>query len=363
MAQWILYPPVPNQLYIPDAMISDMQGPFGQAETANAANFIARLQAEVIGPTTKKSRFAFISPIDALVAELRRTCGKAPIDDIGVFLNALDCWVTEAFGWWAQVEQIGQQTLAVGASLIATAQKAQDEINARPPPNVFTQTEQSFIATTRRIGLSWQRTGNFLLGEAAEWKPLLREVGRISPVLRDIVIVFNDGIDQGTIDGGDPRIVKFRLAMEDVIDNWKVEIVNRVVDVAFATRRFALSVADLNTQLVNAQFLLSALLPGALRTIEDLGATLGQLAKSLELMSMPGNAIRGLFNLAGEGAAALIRKPGGAILDLILKAVLIVGGVAAVGVLGAVILKKAGVIGSGSTPIHGAGHRRRSRLR
>jgi hypothetical protein len=315
----------------------------------------------VIDPTTRKSRFAFISPIDELVAELRRTCGKSPVDDVGLFLSSLDCWVTEAFGWWAQVEQIAQQTLAVGASLIATAQKAQDEINARPPPNVFSQEERTFIETTRRIGISWQRTGNFLLGEAAEWKPILREAGRVSPTLRDIVIVFNDGIDQGTINTDDPRVVAFRTSLEGTVTSWKVEIVNRVVDASFATRRFALSVADLNTQLIGAQFLLSGLVPGALRTIDDLSATLGKLAKSLELVALPGNAIRGLFQLGAEGAAELIAKPGGATLTLILKAAGIVAGVAVVGVAGAILLKKAGVIGQVHPPLRGARRRRYSR--
>ncbi|KKK74243.1 hypothetical protein LCGC14_2885720 [marine sediment metagenome] len=314
----------------------------GQSPAADrvvkAVEFANRARTDVIDPTLAKSATQFLSPIGELRDELRRVCGTGVGEDVevGKFLQVLDCWVTEAFGWWAQTEQIALQTVGVGNAMLGAANKAAE---GRASVQQF-----AFIAQMTTTGLNFLSMGNILLTQAVTWKPVLRNVLAVSHSLRDVVLIFNDSVDQGILPD-DTRTEQLRVSLETTVEAWKREIINRVVDAAFATRQFALGLAEKNTQIIAAGFELAGLTPELLAVISELVLRVQQLAELLDFAALPGRALAGLGGMVGDAAKAVAGGAVNVVFDIALKAALVAGGVAIVATGIAVVLKKTGVIG------------------
>lgn len=316
-----------------------------QDRVRRAVAFANRVQTDVIAPTLAKSPTQLISPVQELRDELRRVCGTGVGEDVevGKFLQILDCWITEAFGWWAQTEQIAVQTTEVGTALLRAGAKQQVGTGSVFDPTTSPEREE-FVERTLRVGLSLQSTGNLLLGQAIGWKPILRNVLVVSHALRDTVVLFNDAVEQGSLPAG-PETEALRQSLEETVTAWKGNIVNRVVDAAFAARRFALQQAARNADIVEAGFDLAALTPQALAIIGQLKERIDELVSLLNVAALPGNALVGLGEMASGAAGAITKGAVNVLFDVAWKAALLAGAVAVVGTSIAVVLKKTGVIG------------------
>ena len=202
----------------------------------------------------------------------------------------------------------------------------------------------AFIAQMTSTGLSFLSMGNVLLTQAVTWKPILRNVLAVSHTLRDVVLIFNDSVDQAILPA-DARTEQLRVSLETTVEAWKREIVNRVVDAAFATRQFALGLAEKNTQIIAAGFELAGLTPELLAVISELVLRVEQLSELLDFAALPGRAISGLGGMVSDATSALASGTVNLVFDIALKAALVAGGVAIVATGIAVVLKKTGVIG------------------
>jgi hypothetical protein len=322
---------------------------FGQSpvqdEIRRAVAFASRARTDVVIPTLAKSATQLISPVQDLRDELRRVCGTGVGEDVeaGKFLQLLDCWITEAFGWWAQTEQIAVQTTDVGTALLKAASKPQVVPGDVTVPITLAE-RRKFAEQATRVGLNLQTTGNVLIAQALSWKPVLRNVLAVSHTLRDTVVLFNDAVDQGSLPN-DAETETLRQSLEETVTAWKGDIVNRVVDAAFATRQFALQQATRNAEIVNAGFDLAALTPQALAVISQLKQRVDELADLLNLAALPGNALIGLGQMVSDAAGAVARGATNLVFDIAWKAAVLAGAVAVVGTGIAVVLKKTGVIG------------------
>jgi len=318
-------------------------------QVARAVAFANRARTTVVDPTLAKSQTRLISPVNELRTELRRVCGTGVGEnvEVGRFLQILDCWVTEAFGWWAQTEQIAVQTIDVGTALLSAGVQVRDAVNqpGSTPEAVGRQFfPPEFINQAISTGTTLQSIGTLMLTQAISWKPVLRDVLLVSHTLRDIVILFNDAVEQGTLPN-DGRTAQLRDSLETTVEAWKREIINRVVDAAFATRRFALGQAQKNQELISIGFDLAALTPQALIVIQDLKRRIDELVSLLDIAALPGNALAGLGEMAADATGAVARGAVNVVFDLGVKLAAIAAGLAIIGTGVAVVLKKTGVIG------------------
>lgn len=325
-----------------------------QEKVERAVAFANRAQTEVINPTVAKSRTQLISPVQELANELRRICGVGVGEsmEVGKFLQVLDCWVTEAFGWWAQIEQVAIQTTNIGTAMLEAAAALRnperleliDPEFARQIRLMSSGEAEAFITQMTRTGLNQQTVGNTLAAQAASWKPVLRNVLLVSHTLRDIVVLFNDAVEQNALPDN-AQTAALRESLEQTVTAWKGEIVNRVVDAAFATRLFALQQAKMNAELVRVGFNLAALAPQSLVIIADLKRRIDELADLLNIAALPGNALVGLGEMVSDAGGAIARGTANFLFDIMWKTALVAAGVAVVGTGVAVVLKKTGVIG------------------
>ncbi len=314
--------------------------PQASEDVQKVADFFQTLRTEVIEPTKAKGAYQFRSSIPQLTSALAQVCGGSG-NTVEEFLRVIDCWMSEAFGWWTEAEIIGRQTEQIGDALLAAIDAAKVQIAAsiNAPPGRSLDELEAVVKAARLGGLSIpdfnfsilrkqetlgrlsQRVGRELARQGTEWKGIVRNADKLSPILRDTWTLVNDGLETGELSEADPQTAAFIAGLKASTNDWKFQIVNRVTDLAFMTRNQAQEISRLNQDVIRSQFQLAALAPVILENWQVTLDRLNQLMALIRTLSLPGRAITGLADVTGRGLKAILKPLG----DILLKVGLAVG--------------------------------------
>jgi len=296
------------------------------------------IQHQVINPTEQKTGVLVLHVSAAAIQNtMSAACHSnpsAPPDDVGEFLSVTRCWLEEAFGMWIAFEQVGLQTQSIGKSL----QKAAN--SALSSDNPSTRSLGSLLDT---IGKSDQVLGGLMIDRGHYQQQTIRAMRRLAPDLRDLVLEFNNALDNGVINPSDPVVAQFKADLMQLVTGWRRMVVQQI-DLAIFSTKTAADVQYLNQRFLLTQFRLALVVPELLTLSKQTMEALHKLISTLDSYAMPGEALAALE----KGGTSAIRDTLNAIREPATKALTttayLVLGIGAAAVAGLVILKKTGVI-------------------
>lgn len=309
------------------------------------APFAQKVKSEILDPVEQKTGgLVFHVPPAEIQAAMQPVCGSGPnvTGDIGTFLAVTGCWLDEAFGMWTAFEQIGMQSKGIGDALNKAVAQVQQQGGGNIP--AVAAANVSAATQARALAAKYAVLSAGMIEMAQRQKKALRGLRRLDPDIRDTIILFNDGIDSGELSLKDPSIIQLKSELEAMIAGWRRLIVQQI-DLALLGQKHAIKVAEINQKLIEVQFNLAAMVPGLFALADEMLKQIAELIELLDFVSMPGRAFAGLAELPGMvvgGVARALTEPA---TEAFAKTALIVVAVGSVAVVGAILLKKYGVIG------------------
>ncbi len=309
--------------------------------------FTQLAKSEILDPVERKTGgLVFHVPPAEIQAAMLPVCGSGPslTGDVGTFLGVTHCWLEEAFGHWIVFEQVGLQAIGIGDALNSAA--AQTEARAKKPPitsGVMAAAAES-ARKARVLAAKFIQMGQKMARTAQTQKETVRGMRRLSPDIRDALILFNDAIDTGEISTQDPAIADVKAGLQEVVTGWRRMVVQQI-DLALYAAKYAQKIVDVNQRLLLAQFNLALMGPELFAIADGLIKIVDGLLEDIKIFSWPGRALEGLAALPGMVVGGVTKALTDPATKALTQTAWVVAGLAVVGVSGAILLKKYGVIG------------------